>query len=299
MDLTVGTRKSTLALWQSNLVSRMLSECGMNNDLKAIQSEGDQILDRPLHQVGFAGIFTRTLDHALIHGEIDIAVHSAKDIPSVIPEELEIIAFLKREDPRDVLLSNDEEFSLENVARSLVVGTSSLRRKAFLKHYFPQVEVRDIRGNVDSRVKRVVSGEFDAIMLAYAAVKRMGFNTDFFIQKLNPQTFVPAVGQGSIAVMSRKDLAEKEKIKHILNHPNTEIAIETERSFLREIQGGCQLPVFGLATVGMETISLTAGMAAENGATINAYNGNVPATLNEGKILGIKAARAVKANEAA
>ena len=240
--------------------------------------------------MGSVGVFTRALDDALLAGEIDLAVHSAKDIPSTIPNELEIVAFLKRENPREVLLGASKEVQLENLSRPWCIGTSSVRRKAQLAYFAPHIQVKDIRGNLNTRLKKLQSGEYDGILLAYAGVKRMGWE-HLITQKLNVQSFVPAVGQGAVAVVSRKDYDHFEKVKSLLNHKATEWAIRAERSFLRTMQGGCHSPVFGLATLVQDHLSITGGISALDGKRMVKKTLDGPAT--NGQELGTQLAREV------
>ncbi|MEM9933567.1 MAG: hydroxymethylbilane synthase [Bacteroidota bacterium] len=290
MHVRIGTRGSKLALWQARLVQRKLEEAGLQSEIVEIETVGDQVQSVPLHEVGGVGLFTKALDKALMERAVDIAVHSAKDIPSVIEDELEIIAFLEREDPRDVLLATSEEVSLENLSRSWVVGTSSLRRSALLKNYFRHVEVKDIRGNVDTRVDKLESGAYDAIMLAYAGVKRMGFES-LIVQKFNIHSITSAVGQGAIAIMASKKSKYTDAIQSILNHRETELALRCERSFLRTIEGGCKVPVFGYAHVQGGAIYFHGGMAREDGSEV--FREKVEGAVENGIKLGNKVAQVI------
>ena len=290
MRVRIGTRGSKLALWQAGLVKDTLEEAGLATEIVKIETVGDQVQNVPLHEVGGVGLFTKALDNALLEDKVDIAVHSAKDIPSVIDDSLEICAFLKREDPRDVLLATSEEVSLENLSRTWVVGTSSLRRAALLRNYFHHVEVKDIRGNVDTRVEKLKRGEYDAIMLAFAGVKRMGFES-LIVQKFNIHSITSAVGQGAIAIMASKKYKHTEVIQSILNHKETEQALRCERSFLRTIEGGCKVPVFGYAQVQGDAISFHGGMARDDGSEV--FREQVEGSVKEGKMLGERVARVI------
>lgn len=256
-----------MALWQANTVKDMLAGGGIDAELILVKTTGDQEQIKPLHQIGQQGLFTKALDDALLNGEIDMAVHSSKDMPSSVPEGLELVAFLQREDPRDVLLAVEEDVDLDNFSRRLILGTSSLRRGAFVKHYLPNCDLKLIRGNVDTRVAKMERGEYDGILLAYAGVKRMGL-THLVRRKLNVNTFTPAVGQGAVAVAGRAGDDLNKDVRKLLNHSETEIAVEAERSLLRTLGGGCQTPIFALATVMGNTISLQGGIASVDGSTI-------------------------------
>ncbi len=270
MQVKIGTRGSKLALWQANLVRDLLRGAGWNADLVTIKSEGDLVQDVPLHEIGLPGAFTRNVDQAVTSGRVSLAVHSAKDMPSVLAEELEIVAFLRREDPRDVLLAVSEDVHLENFSRSLTIGTSSLRRAAFLRHYFEHVQVKDIRGNVDTRIARMEAGIYDGLVLAYAGVKRMGLER-YIVQKFNLSSFTPAVGQGAIAVVCKKDFEYKSQVRAVLNHPDTEYSLLCERSFLRTIDGGCKTPAFGYASVFGDKLTFHGGVAETDGSIIHRH----------------------------
>lgn len=290
MRVRIGTRGSKLALWQAHHVQSLLESAGIDTEIVEISTVGDEVQQVPLYQIGVTGVFTKALDIALLQKDIDIAVHSAKDMPSVEAEGLEIIAAISREDPRDVLLAASPEVQLENFQRKLVVGTSSVRRTAFLKHYFDHVEVQDIRGNVDTRVQKMQDGKYDAILLAYAGVKRMGL-TQYVTQKLSTASFTPAVGQGIVAVAARKGWDKKEAIRQPLNDLNAEIALSCERSFLASINGGCHVPAFGFATVVGNSLSLTAGMASPDGKQIERVK--LEGSADQPKSLGQEAANKV------
>lgn len=260
-----------MALWQAHHVQHLLEKAGVRATCHVVKTTGDLTQDRPLHQLGTVGIFTKALDEALHREEVDIAVHSAKDMPAVLEEGLELLAILKREDPRDVLLAASPDVSLENLTRPLVIGTSSLRRAAFLKHFAPHITVKDIRGNVDSRLEKMRSGAYDGILLAYAGVRRMKLES-WIVQKLNVHTFTPAVGQGAVAVVCRQAFAHQATLREVLNHRPTELCVRSERSYLKTVAGGCSVPVFGLANLTGEALTLSAGIAAKDGQRIFRHN---------------------------
>jgi hydroxymethylbilane synthase len=289
-QLKIGTRGSKLALWQARKVQEMLLNAGILAELVKITTTGDQIQDVPLHEIGTTGIFTKALDQALLQGEIDLAVHSAKDMPSVPPEGLHLAALLKREDPRDVLLASSSQVSLENLSRPWVIGTSSVRRRALLQHHFSHVQVKDIRGNLDTRLGKMLDGAYDGIMLAYAGVKRMGFEK-YIVQKLNAASFTPAVGQGAVAVVTREKDENIPALRTALHHPETGYAVASERAYLHAVDGGCHSPVFGLATVVGSQISLTAGMANPDGKRILRFTGE--GNVSEAEKIGQQLAKQV------
>lgn len=263
MRVKIGTRGSKLALWQAHTVAAQLKAAEIDHELVEIQTAGDANQQAPLASIGGQGLFTKALDQALLSGEVDLAVHSAKDMPSSLPDGLKILACLEREDPRDVLLAVHPEMKLDNFSQSWVVGTGSVRRAALMRHYYPHVEVKPIRGNVDTRLAKLQAGDYDAILLAMAGVKRMGYEAHIR-QKLSAAHFTPAVGQGVVAIVSRVDFAHQDRVGMALDHTLSHQALLCERAFLRTLQGGCSVPAFGLATIIGDQISLQAGMATED-----------------------------------
>lgn len=267
MKIRIATRGSKLALWQTHHVRDVLVSRGQDVDLVTLKTTGDLQTDRPLHQLGAQGLFTKALDDAMLQEEADIAVHSAKDIPTNLPEGIELYAILEREDPRDVLLAINEDVDMDNFTRDFVVGTSSLRRQALLAHYSPHFHPKDVRGNLDTRIAKLEAGEYDALLLAYAGVKRMGY-THLIRRKLNVSTFTPAVGQGAIAITGRSGFAGREAVRSYFNHPETEAAVLSERAFLRLMEGGCHSAIFGLGTVVADNLVLQGGIASKDGKVI-------------------------------
>ncbi len=245
MRLRIGTRKSKLALWQANFVKEKLEEKGHTVELVLITTTGDKILDAPLAKIGGKGLFVKEIEEALLREEIDLAVHSLKDVPMVLPEGLSLGAITEREFPFDVLISRRGE-SLEELPKKAIIGTSSLRRQVQIKRKRPDLQIEILRGNVDTRIRKLEEGKYDAIVLAYAGVKRMGLE-DKITQIL--EDFIPAVGQGSLAIEIReKDERIKECIS-FLDHRESRIRAEAERSFLRKLEGGCQVPIGAYAWI--------------------------------------------------
>lgn len=267
MTIRIGTRGSQLALWQAHHVQSLLEGAGYDTEIVLYKTTGDIQQGKPLHTIGERGLFTKALDEGLLKGEIDLAVHSSKDMPSRAPEGLAIAAFLKREDPRDVLLAIDPEVDLDNFNRRLVIGTGSLRRQALLGHYAGHCEVKPIRGNVDTRVKKLEAGEYDGIVLAYAGVKRMGM-THLIRRKLNVNTFTPAVGQGAVAVAMQTDHPLRSRLHELLDHGPTSGALRAERAFLYRLEGGCHTPAFALATTVEGRLSIQGGVASLDGSVV-------------------------------
>ncbi len=268
--IKLGTRGSKLALWQAYFVKETLEAGGLPVEIVIIETKGDQILDRSLSKIGSKGVFTEELEEKLLSGEIHIAQHSAKDLQSDLGENFEIIAFSEREKVNDVLISFDKSLTLES-GQPFVVGTSSTRRVAMLKHFYPHIKTVDMRGNLQTRMGKLESGVCDALLLAFAGVHRMGYE-EHIAQLITTDTFTPAVGQGSVAIECAVNLDAdiKEKIRGLLNHPNTEKQLLAERAFLKRLQGGCSIPVFGLAQYDAETdtISMTGGIISLDGKEI-------------------------------
>lgn len=265
MKVRIGSRGSKLALWQAEYVAEQLRLGGMEPEIVIIDTKGDKILDRSLSKIGSKGVFTEELEEQLRTGEIDIAQHSAKDLQSSLADDLEIIAFTPREAVNDVLVSFNPELSLES-GETFVVGTSSTRRVATLKRHYPHIQVVDMRGNLQTRLEKLKSGVCDALILAYAGVHRMGYE-EYIAEHLSTESFTPAVGQGSVAIecATSLDTDKKARIRELLNDPVTESCIRAERIFLATLQGGCSIPVFGLASHFNGRISLTAGIVSLDG----------------------------------
>ena len=250
--LRLGTRKSKLALWQANFVKEKLEALGCKVEIVPITTTGDKILDAPLAKIGGKGLFVKEIENALLAGEIDLAVHSLKDVPITIPEGLTLSAIMEREEPYDVLISRNGK-KLEELPSGAVVGTSSLRRQVQIKRRRRDLKVEILRGNVDTRLRKLKEGLYDAIVLAYAGVKRMGLSGEIS-QVL--EDFIPAVGQGSLAIETR---AEDERVINfvkVLNHQESWLRAVCERAFLRELQGGCQVPIGAYAWIEGDRIKI-------------------------------------------
>ncbi len=290
-NIKIGTRGSKLALWQANHVANLLHENGVSTEIITIETKGDKNLNQPFSAIGTKGIFTEEIENKLLTGEIDIAVHSAKDMQSELPPGLEIIAFLERELPNDVLISNNKDINVKNIA-SYKIGTSSARRKAFLKHYYPTVEIVESRGNLQTRIKKMEDGHCDALILAYAGIHRMGYD-HLIREKLSLDTFTPAVAQGSIAIECSIALEnnKKNKVREILSDPTTWFCLTAERSFLRTLEGGCSIPIFCLATIDSMKIILHGGVVGLDGVEI--CRESISDSLSASKMIGIALAHKV------
>lgn len=281
--IRIGTRGSKLALWQAHHVADLIKPSGYNTEIIPIETRGDKILNVSIAKIGSKGVFTEEIEEKLLDGTIDIAVHSAKDLSSEIPDELEIIAFTAREIVNDVVLSFDKNFSLKN--DNIKIGTSSTRRVAFLKHFYPQANAVAVRGNLQTRVEKLKAKACDALLLAFAGVHRMGFD-DLIVDKIETSYFVPPVGQGSIAIECHKKLSfnKKEIIERWVNHPQTEDCVRTERAFLKTLEGGCSIPSFGYAWMDGTMITMKAGIISLDGQKIIKVKRSAP--VEEGKELG-------------
>ena len=260
MHIRIGTRSSRLAIWQAEYVQTLLEAGGLTSELVLIETKGDLVLDRSLAKIGSKGVFTQELEDQLRSGSIDIAVHSAKDLQSSLPPGLGIIAFTERELANDVLISRDTTLSL-TTGKPFIVGTSSTRRVAMLRYFCPHIRVVDMRGNLQTRLRKLDEGRCDALLLAYAGVHRMQYDS-LIVEYLPVEEFTPAVGQGSVAIEAADALpiGKVNAIRQLTNHEPTEAALKAERSFLRRLEGGCSIPVFALATNDNGQISLTGGL---------------------------------------
>ncbi len=236
--VVVGTRGSKLALAQTERVVKKLREAGYEVEVRIIKSTGDIMKDRPLYEFKGMGAFVRTLEQALLRGEIDVAVHSYKDVPSARMERTSIAAVLERDSPCDVFISRDGS-RLEEIKPNAVIGTSSLRRRAQLKMVRPDLRFENLRGNVDTRLRKLREGYFDAIVLAEAGLIRLGLDKEVEYQRLNPETFVPPANQGIIAVETREG---EEELVEFMNDERTALEAEVERAVLRELGIGCAVP---------------------------------------------------------
>lgn len=242
-NIRIGTRNSPLALWQAREVARHLQNLNYPTDITPIVSSGDKQLDQPLYAMGITGVFTRDLDTALLNGEIDIAVHSLKDVPTQLPENIELVAFLKRDYPEDILIRSTA--AKDKDLKDLKIATSSLRRRAFWSKEFPHTEFTDIRGNVQTRLKKLEDGIADATMFSRAGIERLDLKIDY--EEL--PMMISAPSQGVVVVAGHKDNKDLNEILREINHRETEICVEIERNFLRTLEGGCTAPIGAFAEI--------------------------------------------------
>ncbi len=291
----LGTRASLLALRQANWVKARMEEQNpaVEVTLVHIKTQGDKI-DFPLFQIGGKGLFVKEIEESLLREEVDLAVHSAKDLPILIPEGLALIAFPEREDPRDALISKEERRWGE-IPSGGKIGTGSLRRQAQLLRLRPDLEIVPLRGNLDTRLKKLSSLNLDAIVLASAGLRRMGWEhrvTECF----EPEDMLPAVGQGVIAIEARaKDERIAQLVAH-MNHPPTQLCFMAERAFLQRLGGGCQVPIAGLAEMTSGRINLRALVAATDGREI--IRGKLEGPSTGGEALGRRLAEELLAKGA-
>src|ERR1044072_3350894 len=269
-SLVIGSRGSTPVRWQAEQVQsqRQATDPNLTVHIDIIRTTGDVKTD-PLTVIGGKGVFTKELEDALLDGRIDLAVHSLKDLPTILPDSLTIAAICKREDPRDALVIREAQpiSSLRNLPDEAVVGTSSQRRIAQLKSICPRVRIKDLRGNVDTRLRKLDEGHYDALILASAGLLRLGL-LDRINFAIPPAEMLPAVGQGAIAVETRADNEAAIDAAGKLQHDQTRVACLAERALLKSLGGGCQLPIAAHAVVNETTLRLEALVASPDGARI-------------------------------
>ena len=255
-SLRIGTRGSPLALVQARMVrTRLAAAAGLEEgaiELVVIRTTGDTIQDRPLAEEGGKGLFTKEIEEALLDERVDLAVHSAKDMPTILPDGLVLAACLEREDPRDVFISRKARL-LSDLPRGASLGTASLRRQAIAKRARPDLRVLPLRGNVETRLRKVDAGEVDATILALAGLKRLGL-ADQATAIMSVEEFLPAVGQGAIGIETREDNKSVRDILVRVDHVDTSTAVACERAFLGALDGSCKTPIAGHATVSADAI---------------------------------------------
>ncbi len=265
-NLRIGSRGSQLALWQANYVASLLRGQGHQVEIEIIKTTGDKILDVALAKVGTKGMFTKEIEEALAARRVDLAVHSLKDVPTELDPQFTLAAIMKREDPRDAFISVKYS-SLDELPRGAKVGTSSLRRQCQLKAVRPDLEIFPLRGNVDTRLRKLETGEYDAIILAAAGVKRLGL--DKHVKSRIPvDVMCSAVGQGALAIEARANDAQVLPYLEFLNDPDTRLAVLCERAVLGSMGGGCQVPIGAFAEVQSGAIMLRAMVGRPDGSEV-------------------------------
>lgn len=265
--ITIATRQSPLALWQANFIKQHLHRLYPDIEIKLLTmtTKGDKILDTPLAKIGGKGLFVKELENALLSKQADIAVHSLKDVPMVLPEGLVIGAYCKRHAPTDAFVSNQFN-ALEDLPVGAVLGTSSLRRECQIRAYRPDIVIKSLRGNVGTRVQKLDDGEFDAIILATSGLQRLGLDTRIR-HELATHISLPAVGQGALAIECRDDAAILSLLKP-LNDDKTALCVCAERAMNTELEGGCQVPIAGFATLNDGNLTLEGRVGTPDGKTL-------------------------------
>lgn len=266
--IVIGSRGSRLALWQANYIADRLRELhdGLTVEIKRVTTTGDKILDVPLAKIGGKGLFTKELETAMLDGTIDLAVHSLKDMPTVLPDGLVLAAITERFEPFDAVVSPKYK-TLAALPEGAAVGTSSLRRQAQLLAARPDLQVHSLRGNVETRLGKAEDGTFDAVILAAAGLKRLGLG-EKITEILPPSVSLPAVGQGALAIESRADDAAVMAVIGGLNHTATRLAATAERAFLRTVEGGCQVPVGVYAVLTDDKLTVEAVISSLDGKVV-------------------------------
>ena len=261
--ITIGSRGSQLALWQARWGESQITAMGQQCRIEIIKTTGDKITDVPLAKVGGKGLFTKEIEDALLAGSVDLAVHSLKDMPTELPDGLTLQAVPEREDVRDAMIGR----KLNDLQTGARVGTSSLRRAAQLKASRPDLVIETIRGNLDTRLRKLDEGQYDAIVLAAAGLRRLGW-ADRIAELLPEDVMCPAVGQGALAIETRNDEGEAAQLSRRLNHPETRAAVTAERALLGALGGGCQVPIGANAKVTADELTLRAVVAAPDGSQL-------------------------------
>ena len=288
--LVIGSRGSQLALWQANWVKSELERLHSNVDIniRVIKTSGDKIQDVPLAKIGGKGLFVKEIEEALLVKEIDLAVHSMKDVPMELPAELVVSVITKRESPLDALISKNGE-TLANLPQGATIGTSSLRRSSQLLKYRVDFEIHPLRGNVDTRLRKVKEGNYNAIILASAGLNRLGW-ASYITEEISDEVLLPAMGQGALGIETRLDDAKTYDLISALNHEQTNYAVTAERSLVGRLDGGCQVPIGAYAKIDDNLITLMGLVASLDGKMIYRSEnvGPVGDAINIGQELGSK-----------
>lgn len=266
--LKIATRQSPLALWQAEHIKSRLENLhpGLVVELVTFVTQGDKILDTPLAKIGGKGLFVKELENALLDGRADLAVHSMKDVPMELPEGLSLAVICEREDPLDAFVSN-QYASLEELPQGAILGTSSLRRKCQILQARPDLKIVDLRGNVGTRLSKLDAGEYDAIILASAGLKRLGLQ-ERIRHTISAEVSLPAVGQGALGLECRTDDTAVLELISALNHTETDICVRAERAFNTYLQGGCQVPIAGYATLQGDIVTMQGRVGSVDGQVL-------------------------------
>ena len=274
--LRIATRKSPLAMWQAEFVRDQLlaAHPGLTVEIVGMTTQGDKILDVPLAKIGGKGLFTKELEQRMLIGEADLAVHSLKDVPMQLPEGFALGAIMARHAPTDAFVSNRFE-RFEDLPEGAVVGTSSLRRKAQLKHLRPDLDIRDLRGNVNTRLAKLDAGDYDAIILATSGLQRLGM-AERIRHELSPEVSLPAVAQGALGIEILAEDTDTAALVAVLNDADTADCVRAERAMNRRLEGGCQVPIGGYAVLEGDTLWLRAFVGNLEGTTLIRAEGRAP-----------------------
>ena len=287
--LRLGTRGSALALWQANWVKATLEKKhpGLTIELSLIKTTGDKILDVPLAKIGGKGLFTKEIDEALLSERIDLAVHSLKDVPFQLPDGIELAAVPEREDGRDAFVSNGPK--LHELPSGSTIGTSSLRRQVQLRHRFPALNLKVLRGNVDTRLRKLEAGDYDAIVLAVAGLKRLGYESRI-TEILNEDIMLPAVAQGALGIVCRTGDSDTQKLLAALEHSTSRLCVTAERGLLRALGGSCQVPIAGKAVIRGDRLRIEGRIASLDGKQMlsESLEGSISQPAELGLALGQK-----------
>lgn len=288
----IGSRGSELALWQANYIKRELEKNykSISVEIKIIKTKGDKILDVALSKIGDKGLFTKELENSLLKREIDIAVHSLKDLQTQIPNGLMLAAVTKRHDVEDVLIAKKRKVTIETLREGAVVATGSLRRRSQLLHVRPDVKVVELRGNVPSRIKKFFESDWDAIILARAGVERLGLKK-YISSYISKEVILPAVGQGALGIEIHEDNHDMLSLLQPLHDENTFAAVSAERALLKELEGGCQIPIGALGEVKSNGLFLDAVVGSLDGTLT--FRTKMRGSKSEPEKLGIKIAKAL------
>ncbi len=287
-ELRIGTRGSQLALYQANWVKEKLVEAypGLNVMLIKIKTTGDKVQDAPLAKIGGKGLFVKEIEEALIRRKVDLAVHSIKDVPTEFPEGLHLSVITKREDPRDVFISKDEKI-LRDLPQKAKIGTSSLRRQAQLLHFRNDLELLPLRGNLETRLKKLKTMNLDGIVLALAGMKRLGLE-ERVTEIIPTEISLPAIGQGALGIETRRDDREVEGKIQFLNHSDSWITVSAERAFLKRLEGGCQVPIAAYAQILGTSLQIEGLVGTIDGKRLLKHH--LVGHFEKGELLGIELA---------
>ncbi len=286
--IRIATRKSPLAIWQAEEVKRQLRQHhpDLAVELVGMMTQGDIILDTPLAKIGGKGLFVKELEIGMLEGKADIAVHSMKDVPMELPEGLHLPIILEREDPHDAFVSN-KYTSLDDLPQHAKVGTSSMRRQTQIKEYRPDLDILDLRGNVNTRLSKLDNGEYDAIILATAGLMRLGFD-ERITQRIPTTQSLPAIGQGAIGIECRDNDERVNALLSPLNHPDTSIRVTAERAFNTRLNGGCQVPIAGYSELKGDQLYFRGLIGYPDGSSL--YRAEKTAPIADAEKLGVAVA---------